>query len=525
MSAVARFETVLLLVAAIVVLRQVAGVLRMQPASALILGGCVLAFVPGMPRIQLDPDLILVLFLPPLLTASAYYASWAEFRRNVGGILLLAVGAVGFTTLCVGLVAHLAVPGLPWAACFALGAVVSPPDAVAAKAVLERVALPRRLVALLEGESLLNDAAGIVLFRFAVAAALTGTFDAGRAGATFVLLAVVGVAVGVGVALLLLPLLRRIRDREIVVLMTLMLPWVGYIGAERLGGSGVIAAVCSGLVLGWFQHESIRAEHRRAATAVWRLVVMLLEALVFVLIGLSLRAVFDALPDAAIGRLVVPTLLVVLAVILSRFAWVMGSHVLRPILSRVLRREALPGSLAEATVLGWAGMRGVVTLAVALSVPEAMPGRDLILVAAFAVILVTVLFQGSTLGALIGLLGVRRGAEETYLSLQEAGAQMAAAQLRAVEANAYDADGALQHPRLLEQYRYMVRIRGEFSARRDAMLAGRNAHYEVVLAAVAAGREEVVRLHRAGRIHDEVLHALETELDIQQINSERALTL
>ncbi|MBE7211386.1 MAG: sodium:proton antiporter [Gluconacetobacter diazotrophicus] len=523
MSPVSRFETVLVLVAAIMVLRQLAFLLRLQPASALIVGGAVLAFVPGMPRIRLDPDLILVLFLPPLLVSSAYYASWPEFRRNVGGILLLAVGAVAFTTLCVGAAVHLALPNLPWAACFALGAVVSPPDAVAAKAVLEGLPLPRRLVALLEGESLLNDAAGIVLFRFAVAAALFGGFRPAAALGTFVLLAVVGIAVGVAVGAAVLFLMRRLRDREMVVLLTLMMPWVSYIGAERCGGSGVIAAVCSGLVAGWFQHSSFQAEHRRAATFVWSVVTALLEALVFVLIGLSLRAVFDTLDAAALDRLLLPTALAVAAVVLSRFAWVGGSHLLRPILLRLLHRDALPRSAGEAVVLGWAGMRGVVTLAVALSVPVSMPGRDLILLVAFAVILVTVLVQGSTLGPIIRRLGIRRGSEDDTLDLGQAGALLAAAQLRVVEARAHDPDGTLRHPRLLEQYGYVAGIRSRFGAERESMLAGRDAHHRIVLEAVTAGREEVLRLHRAGRIHDEVVHALELELDLQQINSERAL--
>ena len=174
MSPVAAFELTLLLLVAVLGLELLAKVLRLPPAAALIAGGMVLAFVPGFPTVSLDPELAFVLFLPPLLMDGAYFTAWADFRRNLGGILLLAIGAVAFTTLVVGLVAHWLVPSLPWAACFALGAVVSPPDAVAAKAVLERVALPRRLLVLLEGESLLNDAAGLVLFRFAVAAAMTG---------------------------------------------------------------------------------------------------------------------------------------------------------------------------------------------------------------------------------------------------------------------------------------------------------------------------------------------------------------
>ena len=210
-SPVAGFELILLLLAAIVGLELLARRLRMPPAAALILGGIVLALIPHVPDIELDPDLTLVLFLPPLLMASAYFTSWRDFRANLRTILQLAVGAVGFTTAVVGVVAHWAVPSLPWAACFALGAIVSPPDAVAAKAVLAEVALPRRMVVLLEGESLVNDATGLVLFRFAVAAGLTGVFSAGGAALSFGVLAAGGVAAGLAFGFVTMLLVARLR--------------------------------------------------------------------------------------------------------------------------------------------------------------------------------------------------------------------------------------------------------------------------------------------------------------------------
>src|ERR1700756_3326487 len=217
MSSVMGFKVVLLSLVAIIGLELLAKRLRLPPAAALLVGGAAMAFVPGLPRIDLDPELVLVVFLPPLLMDGAYFSVWAEFKRNLGGILLLAIGAVAFTTLVVGVVAHQVVPGLPWGACFALGAIVSPPDAVAAKAVLERVALPRRLMVLLEGESLLNDAAGLVLFRFAVAAALTGTFSAQHAIGRFAVLALGGIAVGVAIGFVLVKLLRYLDDAYLII--------------------------------------------------------------------------------------------------------------------------------------------------------------------------------------------------------------------------------------------------------------------------------------------------------------------
>ena len=207
----------LLSLIAIIALELLAKRLRLPPAAALLVGGAAMAFAPGLPPVNLDPELVLIVFLPPLLMDGAYYFVWDDFKRNLSGILLLAIGAVAFTTFFVGVVVHLVAPALPWAACFALGAVVSPPDAVAAKAVLERVALPRRLMVLLEGESLLNDAAGLVLFRFAVAAALTGAFSAQHALLSFAVLALGGIAVGLAVGFVVVRLLRALDDDYLVI--------------------------------------------------------------------------------------------------------------------------------------------------------------------------------------------------------------------------------------------------------------------------------------------------------------------
>ena len=277
-----------------------------------------------MPDFHLDPELVLVLFLPPLLVASAYFTDWRDFRRNLPGILQLAIGAVAFTTLAVGAAVHWAAPSLPWAACFALGAVVSPPDAVSAKAVLEHVRLPRRTMVLLEGESLLNDATGIVLFRFAVVAALTGSFSIANAAEVFVVLAAGGVVVGMVVGLLCvraIALLQRWRELEVGITTTLLTPWAAYISAEHLHASGVIAAVTAGLVIGWYQHEVFGARERRIGGAVWHVMIYLLEAFVFVLISLSLRGVLERLGSMRdiVHMFGLPVLAAVIAVVISRF--------------------------------------------------------------------------------------------------------------------------------------------------------------------------------------------------------------
>ena len=404
MEGVEAFELVLGLLALVVALHWLALKLRLPPATALLVGGGALAFIPGLPAVSLNPELALVLFLPPLLMDGAYYTALGRFRRHLPGILSLAVGAVVFTTLAVGVVAHWLVPDLPWAACFALGAIVSPPDAVSARAVLKGVPLPRRLAALLEGESLLNDATGLILFRFAVAATLSGVFHAGEAVRSFAFVAIGGVIVGAAVGAVWVFVVRRLQDRLLIVVTTVSLGWAAYLAGEACHVSGVIATVSAGLVLGWYQHVVLTADIRLIGNSVWQILVFVLEALVFILIGFSLReAVVRMGGIEAIPVSMVYTVLgVVLTVTLARFVWILGSEALLELARTAGLKRARPLGWRQATVLGWAGMRGVVTLAVPLTLPVNMPGRDLMLICAFAVIFATVVIQGSTLGWLIG---------------------------------------------------------------------------------------------------------------------------
>lgn len=521
MHPVETFELVLALLAAVIALHWLASRIGFPPSAALLLGGGALAFLPGIPEISLDPELALVLFLPPLLMDGAYYTAFGRFRRHLPGILSLAVGAVLFTTLVVAVTTKWLVPGLPWAACFALGAIVSPPDAVAARAVLQRVTLPRRLQALLEGESLLNDATGLVLFRFAVAATLSGAFDAGEAVGSFLLVAAGGAAVGVAVAAAWIAVMRRMSDETLVVATATLLCWAAYLGGEALHVSGVIATVAAGIVFGWYQHVVLPARTRMQGSAFWRTLVFSLEALVFILIGFSLRGVLERVGgvEAVLTTMAAPVLGVVAAVLLARFAWVFGSDLLLTLLRRAGLERARPLGRRQASVLAWAGMRGVVTLAVAVALPAGMPGRDLMLVAAFAVILVTVILQGSSLGALIAF--VRPEDEDPPAKIDMAGAEaaMARAKAKAMEVLAYGPDGELLHPRLLEEYRGRARYIERYAGDSGAFTPGIRAHFDAVVAAVAAARAELVRLHREGLIEDEILHDLERDLDLEELGA------
>jgi CPA1 family monovalent cation:H+ antiporter len=528
MTLVSRFELVLFLLAVIVVLELAARRLRLPPAAAFVLGGVALALIPATPQFELDPDLALVLFLPPLIMSSAYFTVWREFRANLRIILQLAVSAVAFTTLVVGAAAHFAMPSLPWAACFALGAIVSPPDSVAAKAVLQHLRLPRRVVVLLEGESLVNDATGLVLFRLAVAATLTGTFNAGDAALSFAVLAIGGVLAGVLFGLASSVLLLRLRDPTLAIIGTMLMTWASYIGADAAGFSGVLSTVACGLVFGWKQHTVLSALTRTHARIVWRVVVFILESLVFILIGLSLRGVLARLGAQGMsGALaVLPAMAaVVAAVILSRFAWIFPAvYVPRWLIPALPRRDPLP-PVAVPIVMSWAGMRGVVSLAAALALPQPFPGRDFILATTFAVILTTVLVQGATLAPLILALGLGKPGAAPVKTLSEsaARARMAAAQLAAVEARAKNPDGTQRHPRLLEQYGFRARAALRFSEEEASLLQDRNEHFAVVLDAISAGRIELLRLHRDGEIHDSVLQTLEQELDLQEMGARRLI--
>jgi len=516
------FELIIGMFLAVIALHYLARRLGLPPAVALIVGGGVIAFLPGIPEVRIDPELVLVLFLPPLLMDGAWYTAWAPFRRNMAGILSLSIGAVFFTAFVVAAVMKMLLPSLPFAACVALGAILSPPDAVSARAVLQRVKLPRRLQTLLEGESLLNDAAGLVLFRFAVAAVLTGSFSLADAGGSFLFLVAGGVVVGGAIGALWVTLLRRLGDEPLMIAATVLVGWAAYIAGELLHVSGVIATVAAGLTCGWYQHVVFTASVRIRAGAFWQVLVFLMEAAVFMLIGFSLRGVLDRVGgfDVVLQTMAEPALIIVLTVLVSRFVYVFGTDALLTVSARLGLRRASPLGARASLVLGWAGMRGVVTLAVALSLPETMPSRDLMIVTAFAVIVVTVLLQGTSLGLVIRAARPQEDAgARPELDLHAAEHAMFRAQLVAVERVAYDKNGALIHPQLLRRYTTRATASEAFSGTQDERTAAIASHFDVIIDAVQAGREELVRLHRTGRIDDETLHDLERDLDLEELGA------
>ena len=516
------FELVLGMLAASLALHWLAERLRWPPSAALVIGGGALAFIPGVPVVSLDPGLVLVLFLPPLLMDGAWSTELVRFRRHLPAILSLAVGAVLFSTIVVAAVAHWLMPSLPWAACAALGAILSPPDAISARAVLQRVQLPRRLNALLEGESLLNDATGLVIFRFAVAAATGAGFEAGEAIGRFTLLVIGGIAVGLAIGWLWVVVARRLQDELLLIVATVLVSWSAYLIGEALDVSGVIAVVVAGLVMGWQQHVVFTAAVRLRGTSFWQVLVFLLEASVFILIGFSLRDVLARAGgiEVVLGDMALPLLAILLALTLARFVWVFASDGVARVLQRIGIGREKPLGAACATVMGWAGMRGVVTLAAALTLPGTFPGRDFILIAAFVTILATVVLQGSTLGLVIRWTGVRRTDQDAPpMDVHAAEQAMSKAQLASVERLARDGDGTVVHPQLLRRYTARATVGENFTGTDEERTEAIASHFDVIIGAVAAGREELVRLHRAHQIDDETLHSLERDLDLEELGA------
>ncbi|MGQ8630651.1 Na+/H+ antiporter [Agrobacterium sp. DKPNP3] len=516
------FELVIAMFLAIIVLHYIAHRMGLPPSAALLVGGGTLAFLPGLPTISVNPELVLVIFLPPLLLDGAWSIAVDRLRRHVFGIASLAIGAVLFTTIVVSIVVHLLMPSLPWAACAALGAIVSPPDAVSARAVLERVKIPRRLQILLEGESLLNDASGLVLFRFAVAAAAGSTFSTTDALAAFVFLAVGGAAVGAVVGFAWVKLVRHLGDEYLMIAATAILSWAAYLLAEQMQTSGVIATVTAGLIASWHQHTVLSAATRMRGTSFWNVLVFLMEAMVFILIGLSLRAVVERGGgfSAVVGSMALPAVTILLTLVVARFVWIFASDFVIRLFHSLKIARSVPLGAGGATALGWAGMRGVVTLALALSLPEDFQGRDFILITAFAVILGTVLIQGTTLGWIIAWAGLGNiEPERAPMTMSEAEASMAQVQFDTVQALAYDEHGELIHPQLLKRYEHRLAASVRYAESTEKYSPLLHAHFDVVLQAVAAGRRELIRLRREGKIDDETLRELEHDLDLEELSA------
>jgi monovalent cation/hydrogen antiporter len=520
-------QTVILLLVVVLVATVLARRLVIPYPILLVLVGLGIGAVPGLPAVRLEPDLVFLVFLPPILFAAAFFTSFRDFRFNLPPILILAVPLVLATTAAVAAVAHALVPGLGWAAAIALGAILSPPDAVAATAVLGRLGVPRRVVTVLEGESLVNDAAALVLYRAAVAAAVTGSFVLGETLLQFVLATAIGIGVGIGVAYLTRLALQATHDSYVEIAITLLTPYVAWVLAERAHASGVLACVTAGLLVRRQISAIVSPAMRVQARAVWDLVIFLLNGVIFILIGLQLATLRADLEPGGrqqiwiVATAIFATLVVVRAVWVPVFTWLPRK------LSLSLRvRDPMPPRAAVA-LISWVAMRGIVSLAAVLALPlattsgEPFPFRSELVLITFAVVVASLLVQGLSLGPLVRWLPLRADDVHDREELQARTHTAVVALRRLEELEGAPWAEAVCIEALRAEYQERIeritsaRFRSSHAAPTEEEESTRRLRHEVL----TAERLAAIQLRDQGVINDDVLLHLETELDLEAIRA------
>jgi CPA1 family monovalent cation:H+ antiporter len=523
---IATVQIAVLLLLVLAAVAVAASRLRLPPAILLVVAGVALALVPGLPRVELAPELVLLLVLPPLIYSAGVSMSWRAFRSNLRPIALLAIGCVAFTTVAVAAVAH-ALLAMPWAAAFVLGAIISPPDVVAPLAIARRLGLPRQLAVILEGEGLANDATALILYRFAVVAVSTSAFSLGPALGTFAAIFVGEIAYGIAVGWLMLRVRRAAADPRVEITLSLVTPYIAYWLPEHLGGSGVLATIAAGLYISWNGPMLIKSATRLQGIFFWALFTYLVEGLVFLLTGLQARTLMDRIGDLDTGELAVSAAVICGVLIAARFVWIFAATY-GPRLAVPAIRRAFPLPPWQGVfLLSFTGIRGIVSLAAALGLPfataagEPFPARDLILFLTFAVIVVTLIGQGLLLPGVIQWLGLseisagERRAEE---------AEELAGRRETIEAVMRRLDGLAaernlpariveplraHHSERLQRLGYRVAVEEQ-----DHELAALSEELERLL--VEAEREQLYALMCEGKLADEARRRIENELDLRE---------
>jgi Na+/H+ antiporter len=519
----ATLQTLLALLAVLVIVAVLAQRLKTPPAILLVIAGIGLALVPGLPRIELAPELVLLVLLPPLIYSAGVSMSWREFRFNLRPITLLAFGCVVFTTCAVAVAVHY-ILGWSWGVAFLLGAIVAPPDVVAPLAIARRLGLPRRLLVVLEGEGLANDATALILYRFAVAAVTTGVFSLPQASGTFALIVVGEIIYGIGVGWLSLRLRQWARNPRVEITLSLMTPYLAYWIPEHLGGSGVLATVAAGLYVSWNGPRLISSATRLQGIFFWDLIIYLIEGFVFLLTGLQARILIERTHDFPLNELLIATAVTAAIVIVARFVWVFpATYAPRWLIPPLARRDPSP-PWQWTFVLSFTGVRGVVSLAAALAIPLTIasgapfPQRDLILFVTFGVIIITLVGQGLLLPSVIRWLGIRG---DGHAEQRREHAAELAARAEAIEA----ARAHLQ--RIAAKRELGAEVVDFLNARHDHRMrlipadldegyARMRLSNDLRIELISAEREFLYELLRQGRITDESRRRLERELDLEE---------
>jgi Na+/H+ antiporter len=485
-----------------------------------VVGGLGLALVPGLPRISLAPELILLVFLPPLLFSAAVATPIRDLRANIAPLLRLSIGLVVFTMVAVAAVAQLAVPGLGWAAAFTLGAIVAPTDALAATSVFRRLGAPRIVVTLVEGEALFNDATALVAYRAAVLA-VGGGFVLSQALAGFVVAATGGIVIGALVGRVAGEILRRLDDPPVEVAISLVIPFVAYLPADRFGLSGVLAAVAAGLVIGSRLGTILTPSSRVLWLSSWKMIGFILNGFVFVLLGLALPEITQELGDHPILEVVGLVVLVCAVVLVTRLVWVFATSLLPGSPRQVIARRDARLATRLTFVVSWSGLRGAVSLAAALALPQGFPERNLILLLTFAVILVTLVGQGLTLPWVLR----RAGWDGIELDGDEGTVARAAAYQAGLDEIERARPTWPTHQPLLDRLESGLRDRTQHLATEDPDETAerrqeRIEHEQIQRSVIAAQRTAVIELRDQGEINDETLRVIERELDLEELRME-----
>jgi Na+/H+ antiporter len=523
----ATLQTVVGLLVVLAVIAYVAGRFKLPSSILLVLAGTVMALIPGLPFLELAPELVLLVILPPVIYSAAVAMSWREFRSNMRPISLFAVGGVLVTTLAVGAAAHWLL-GLPWAVAFTLGAIVSPPDAVAPLSIVRRMHLPRRLAVILEGEGLANDATALILYRFAVATVAVGTFSVGRALGSFAIVVAGELAWGIAVGWAMLRLRRLVADARIEVLLSVLTPYAAYWPPEELGGSGVLATVSAGLYISWNGLRLISASTRLQGIFFWDFLNYVIEGVVFLVTGLQARTLIAGIHGYSTATLVLSAAVVSAAAVAARFAWVFpATYVPRWLSPRLRVRDPAP-PWTFPFLLSVTGVRGVVSLAAALALPIAFangqpfPHRDLVLFIVFSVILVTLVGQGLILPGIVNWLGLGKlGRAERHAdraqehAAKRQGVEAATRRLEAI-AQEQGLSDELLHPLREHQLEEIEQVTGRQDMREGhagKMAAQRDA---IALELLQAERDAINDLYRDGELRDEARRRLERDLDLRE---------
>ena len=520
----AEFQIFLILLAVLAGTALLARRINVAPAILLLLTGIVLAFVPGVPSLELPPELVLLVVLPPLIYSASVAMSWREFRSNLRPIILLSVGCVIFTACAVAAATHYLI-GLPWNVGFLLGAIVAPPDVVAPLAIARKLGMPRRILVVLEGEGLANDATALILYRFAVVAISTGMFSLPKAAATFGAIVAGEILFGAAVGWLSLRARHRARDPQIEITLSLITPYVAYWVPEHFGGSGVISTVACGLYMSWNGPLLISSATRLQGIFFWDLVIYLIEGLLFLLTGFQMRSLWEKSKAFPLQDILFSTALVAVIVIVARFAWVYPATYLPRLFSKRLRaRDPVP-SWRTVFVIAFTGVRGAVSLAAALALPFALPGgegfpyRDLIVFVSFGVIFITLVGLGLGLPPVVRWLGVAQAGRDEYIAEHES---EIAARRQALDAALKSLDAITDDRELSDEVVKLLRARHEIRANQLPDLLDPDAHdvsaagTELTRELISTERKFIHALLRDGGITDEIRRRIERDLDLEE---------